>query len=120
MRGRGEAHSFTTLGWVKEQFRSKMGFTPFPGTLNLEVKEVETLKAWRAEKGIAIEPSPGYCAAKCFPVRVNGKLRAGWIVPQVPGYPENIVELMAPVSLREALGLKDGDAVFIQSEEPRT
>ncbi len=97
-----------------------MGFVPFPGTLNVEVADVETLQQWRSGKGVAIEPSPGYCAARCFLVRVNGKVRAAWILPEVPGYPENIVELMAPVSLREALGLKDGDAVAIQLEETRS
>ncbi len=114
--GKGEARAFTRLGWVRQQFRDKLGFDPFPGTLNLQVKDGTARAALRAPPAIVIEPAPGYCMAKCFRVKLNGKISAAWIVPDVPGYPENQIELIAPVSLRDVLGLKDGDAIQIEVE----
>ncbi len=82
-RGR-DGRSFTRLDWVRRQFRDKLGFDPYPGTLNLQI---------------------------------DAKVDAVWIVPQVPGCREDVVELIAAVSLREALHLQDGDAVWIQRVE---
>jgi riboflavin kinase len=115
--GQGQGRSFTRLDWVRRQFRDKLGFDPYPGTLNLQIEERAALARWRAHPGIAIEPSPGYCAAKCHRVRIDAKVDAVWIVPQVPGYREDVVELIAAVSLRESLHLQDGDAVWIQRVE---
>lgn len=110
-----QASSFTQLDWVREQFRVKIGFEPYPGTLNVRVPNAIALKVWRARPGIMIVPSvPGYCAARCYPARVGGQIAAAWIIPEVPGYPDDLVELMAPVSLRAALQLKTGDVVSIR------
>ena len=115
--GQGQARGFTQLDWVRRQFRDKLGFDPYPGTLNLQIDDRATLARWRALPGISIEPSPGYCAAKCHRVRIDAKVDAVWIVPQVPGYGEDVVELIAAASLRESLHLRDGDSVWIQRVE---
>ncbi|MDE3088684.1 MAG: CTP-dependent riboflavin kinase [Chloroflexota bacterium] len=116
--GQGQGRSFTQLDWVRQQFRDKLGFDPYPGTLNLTIESMDALAAWRTRQGVVIAPpSPEYCAAKCYRVKVNDRIAAVWIIPQVPGYPANLVELMAPVHLRGALGLKDGDRVQIQLVE---
>jgi hypothetical protein len=36
--GLGEGAGFTALDWVDRQFRAKLGFSPYPGTLNLSLK----------------------------------------------------------------------------------
>ena len=110
-----QASSFTQLDWVREQFRAKVGFDPYPGTLNVRVVNAIALAVWRERPGIVIVPSvPGYCAARCYPARVGGRVAAAWILPEVAGYPDALVELMAPVSLRAALQLKTGDVVSIR------
>ncbi len=112
--GRGEARAFTQLDWVCRQFRDKFGFDPHPGTLNLQVDR--NAIAWgKVCRGTTIEPgAPGFCAAKALRVRVNDRLAAVWIIPEVPDYPANQVELMADQSLRDALDLRNGDTVSIQ------
>ncbi len=114
--GKGEARAFTQLNWVRQEFLDKLGFDPYPGTLNLQVENGAVLNAFRARTGIPIEPQPGYCAAECFKVKLNGEFSAAWIIPDVPGYPEDQIELIAPISLRDVLTLKDGDAVQIEIE----
>lgn len=113
--GLGQGNSFTQLEWVRQQFRDKVGFDPYPGTLNLRVLDWNGLAGLRAERGIRIEPgAPGFCAAKCFHVKIGERVAGAWIIPEVPGYPDDLVELMAPVCLRDTLGLKPGDLVPVQ------
>ena len=115
--GKGEGRVFTQLDWVRQQFRDKLGFEPYPGTLNLQGDDAAALEVLRVRPGIIIDPAPGFCAAKCFHVKLNEKISAAWIVPEVLGYPENQVELIAPVSLRGALNLKQKDTVEIEVVE---
>ncbi|HEY6041135.1 MAG TPA: DUF120 domain-containing protein [Anaerolineae bacterium] len=115
--GKGEGKMFTQLDWVREQFRLKVGFDPYPGTLNIQTDQREALATWRTRPGIRIEPRPGYCAALALRTRINGTVQAAWIIPFVPNYPADVLELMAAVSLREALGLQTGDPVTIELME---
>jgi CTP-dependent riboflavin kinase len=114
--GRGEARGFTQLDWVRDQFRDKLGFDPFPGTLNLETTDRAAIDALRSVRSVMIDPAPNFCAARCYRVRINGQMSAIWIVPEIEGYPTGQLELIAPVSLREALSLKDGTIVTVTIE----
>jgi CTP-dependent riboflavin kinase len=102
--------------WVQQQARERLGFEPYPGTLNLKLTAAEARAAWHrltARPGIALEPEPGFCAARCYPLRVEGRLPAAAIVPEVPDYPRDTVELLAPVGLRAELALSDGSALTL-------
>ncbi len=112
--GVGQGSSFTQLDWVRKQFRDKLGFDPYPGTLNIRVQDAGTLAEWQACSSIAIEPAPGFCAARCYRVELNGQTTAGWIIPVVAGYPDDLMELMAPMSLRQTFALKTGDVISIK------
>jgi riboflavin kinase len=41
-------------------------------------------------------------------------LKCAIIVPEVENYPENVIEVIAPVNLREKFKLKDGDMVEVR------
>ncbi len=113
--GKGKARGFTQLPWLRRQFIDKFGFEPYPGTLNLRAEQLEGQDAWRDLPWVPIEAGEsGYCAARALAVRIDGRVPAVWIVPEVPGYPCNQIELMSHQSLRSALGLADGDSVTIQ------
>ncbi len=113
--GVGEGRRLTQLDWVREQFRVKLGFDPYPGTLNLRVQDIRALNEWRAAKSISIEPgAPGFCTSRCYRVVIGG-VAAAWLVPDVAGYPRDLVEIIAPVSLRQTLNLNTGDVVLIES-----
>ena len=113
--GAGVAAGFTDVPWVREQTRERLGFLPYPGTLNLRLGS-EPLAAWerlKAEPGVPLEPQPGFCAARCYPVLVEGRLAAAAVVPEVADYPADSLELLAPVRLRDALGLDDGTPLTV-------
>lgn len=118
--GFGEGGFYVSLEHYRKQFKEKLGFDPYPGTLNLKL-DADSMKARRiltVKDGIRIEPySDGqkcYCGAKCFMVLIEGKIRGAIVVPEVTRYGDDVIELLAPVYLRRALKLRDGDQVTVE------
>ena len=103
---------------MKRQFIEKLSTDPYPGTLNLEILEPESIVAYqnlKAQKGIEITPEdPSFCSAKCYPVLINGQLKAAIVLPLVEGYPENKMELIAPQNIKETLSLKTGNMLDVE------
>jgi CTP-dependent riboflavin kinase len=103
---------------VKRQFIEKLSIDPYPGTLNLEILDSESLKSFKAlksKKGIKIAPEdPSFCSAQCYPVLINGLLKGAIVFPLVKDYPENKMELIAPKNIKEALSVKAGDDLEVE------
>lgn len=116
--GLGRASQFTHLPWASEQFARKLKLRPIPGTFNVRLADDEIRSRWESlkrEAGIEIDPPDvGSCVARCYPVLVNDRIRGAIILPHVPGYPEDQVEVLAEQSVRAALSLKDGDGVTLR------
>lgn len=112
---------FTQLDWVKRQCSDRLGFEPFPGTLNLTIEEryLGILKRMRERVGISLEPpTPEFCPAKCFPISISS-IKAAIILPQAEHFTnqthkQNVIEVIAPVSIKEAFSLKDGDKIAVK------
>jgi len=119
--GTRTAARFTQLDWVRQQCREKLGFAPFPGTLNLQVEEdyFPVVAALRAADAIELIPEGEGCAGKVFPLRIEG-ISAAIVIPEgkVNSHGQNVVEVMAPVGLRESLGLADGDLMTLFAARP--
>jgi len=115
--GLGEGTRFTAIDWVQHEVRLKLGFVPCPGTFNLRMHGPEWERLRRrlvAASGIGIEPAAGFCAAKCFPVHVAGRLSGALVLPDMHDYPPDKFEIIAPLPLREALGVENGDRVALR------
>ena len=116
--GLKESSFFTQIPWAREQFITKLGIDPYPGTLNLEIidnQDIEKLKEIKRRKGIEIIPTePGFCSAKCFHVLVCGKIKGALIIPQVPDYPESKLEIISSDRIRDILPLKVGDLASVE------
>jgi len=69
-------------------------------------------------KAIEIVPVKGFCCGLCFKARIMDKVEGGIIIPRVPSYPENVLEVIAPLPLREELELRDGDEVRLTAYPP--
>ena len=117
MAGLGEGAWFTQLPWVLQQCQEKLGFAPYPGTVNVEVLPEDQL-LWdqlKARPGRIIEAlEASFCDAACYPALIGGQVRGAAIVPHVPGYPANKLELLAPVHVTAELGLNLGQEVAIE------
>ena len=118
VEGIREAGNFTQIPWVKRQFIEKLSIDPYPGTLNLEIDDPQSLRIFKelkAKKGIEITPEdPSFCSAQCYPVLIGGRLKGAIVFPLVKDYPENKMELIAPKNIKEALSVKSGDDLEVE------
>jgi riboflavin kinase len=118
--GLSEGSYYMSLEGYRKQFRAKLGFDPYPGTLNLRVRkeDLNERKMLESFPFIYIEgfanQKRSYGPAKCYKALVNDRVNSAIIIPIRAHYGEDVVELIAPQSLRKQLRLKDGDTVQVR------
>lgn len=112
--GVDEGSRFINLPWVRRQIIEKVGFNPYPGTLNLRLQRSEKIENLLKDfNGLKIEPAEGFYGGRCFKALIMGKINGAVVFPDSSRYPKNVLEVIAPFSLRKELRLKDGDEVEI-------
>jgi CTP-dependent riboflavin kinase len=118
--GKGEATFFTQADWARAAFRDLVGIDPWPGTLNLQVTETPHLEAWaeirRTPGRLLRAPDPEWCDGRVYPARMDERIDAAVVVPEVESYPDDQVEIIAAVHLRGELTATDGDELVIEIE----
>ena len=112
--GKGEGKKFIELPWVGVQINKKLGFKPYPGTLNLRLSRDSSklTELINKNKILKIYPPAGYCEGLLFKATI-GELDIGVIVPQVDNYPSDVLEVVSPLHLREELKLHNGNLVTV-------
>jgi len=115
--GSGQGAYFTRIDWVQRQCNERLGFKPYPGTLNLRITagDLPIIESLAQKKGIElISPDPKFCNAKAFAVTL-GEIKGAIIMPEekVRIHPKSIIEIIAPLNIKEALHVKDGDIVTV-------
>ena len=113
---------FTQLDWVQKQCLEKLGFKPFPGTLNLETanENIAIIEALQAQEGIElVPPDSAFCSGFVFPITVEG-ISGAMVAPaaDVRVHGKNIIEIISHLGLKDALGVEDGDWVTVTIESP--
>jgi len=118
--GLSEGSYYMSLEGYRKQFRSKLGFDPYPGTLNLRIRKEDQNERRLLEsfpfiyvEGFA-NAQRSYGPAKCFKAVVNEKIQSAIVLPIRAHYGEDVVEIIAPHPLRKQLKLKDGDLVRVR------
>jgi CTP-dependent riboflavin kinase len=111
---------FTQLDWVQGQCLEKLGFKPFPGTLNLEIanENMAIIEVLQAQKGIElVPPDSSFCSGFVFPITVDG-IPGAMVAPaaDVRVHAKNIIEIISHLRLKDALGVADGDWVTLTIE----
>ncbi len=115
--GEGSGKIYLSLPWVRQQIEGALGSSPYLGTLNLNLTKQSISKKMHLEKEKAtvIYPAKGYSKGLLFKAQISG-FKCALILPQVNGYPENLLEVVAALNLREALKLKNDDLVVVVAE----
>lgn len=110
--GQGMGQHYISREGYSRQFLQHLGFIPFPGTLNvlLEGPLQTGLQAIKIE-GFA-EEGRSFGGCKCYRIKLNG-IEAAVVLPERSCHPAELIEVVAPVQLRRALGLEDGDIVDV-------
>jgi riboflavin kinase len=115
--GMGEGKYYTEQKGYVEQFKEKLSFIPYPGTLNVEIEYVERnkLRLLKNYGGIIIDEfktkNRTFGKVLCFKAKINNS--EGVIVLPMRSHYSNILEFISPHFLREKLNLKDDDVVKI-------
>lgn len=112
--GKSTGKRFVTLPWVISQVEQNLGFTPYPGTLNIRLagENLDKRKMLDSKQGITIQPEQGFLPGTVFRATVAG-LECAVVVPDIPGYPNDVLEVISPLYLRGKLGLSDGKEVTV-------
>jgi riboflavin kinase len=113
--GKSEGAEFINLSWARKQMEEKLGFTPYPGTLNIRLDEKSTKmrKALMNARGTEIMPAPGFSRGRVFNASITN-VKCAIVIPEVPGYPEDVFEVVSSTNLREKLHLADGSSVEVR------
>ena len=114
--GFGEGKYFTKLDWVVEQFLNKLGFVPYPGTLNVDIAENDwdNLVSFGQDGGVLIEPrNKTFCSAICYEALINDRIVGAVVMPGETKHPAGRIEIVAPVRIKDMLSIVDGDVVTL-------
>jgi len=66
-------------------------------------------------QAIALKPPiGGFARGICYKVIIMHRLEGALVFPQVPGRRDDVVEIIAPYSLRDVLHVNDGDEVILE------
>jgi len=119
--GLGEGRYYLSQPGYVVQFSERLGYSPYPGTLNVRLagralRKVGLVGEWTGIRIDGFQASGRtFGGATCFVARMNGH-PCHLIHPDRSHY-KDVVEFVAPDCLREALTLKDGDSVEVDIEE---
>ncbi len=119
--GLGEGAYYVSQPGYKQQFATKLGFEPYPGTLNVRVREEDQaeVRMLEASPFILVEGftdgGRSFGPAKCFHGKIADKVEIAFIFPVRTHYSGDVVEIISSKFLRDALHLKDGDVVKVRA-----
>ncbi|MGB9131690.1 MAG: winged helix-turn-helix domain-containing protein/riboflavin kinase [Methanosarcina sp.] len=119
LTGLGEGQYYINIPGYRKQFEEKLHFIPFPGTLNVQLSEKSSVlrNLLREIQTVRIDGfndgERTFGGGNCYSVSIGG-IKAAVISPERTHYPSDLIEIIAPVKLRDTLKLEDGDRVVIQ------
>jgi len=119
--GMGEGAYYMGLKGYTKQFKSKIGYVPFPGTLNVKIDQKihqEAIKQFVNLNGININSfSDGkrtYGWVKCFPAKINNSVDCNLILLERTHHDNSVVELISKQCLRKTAKIKDKSKITIK------
>lgn len=119
--GMGEGAYYMSMKGYTKQFKTKLGYVPFPGTLNVKLKDKEFIEAKRsldAHPAIMItgfsDGKRTYGWVKCYPARVNNSVDAALILLERTHHDDSIIELVSKENIKKLTKLSTGSQVTIR------
>jgi len=118
--GMGEGAYYMSLRGYTKQFKSKIGYVPFPGTFNVKLNKkeyTEAIRQFAGLEGIHIDGfSDGkrtYGWVKCFKATLNSSFDCELIRLERTHHDTSIIELISQRNLRKTGKLSDGSKITI-------
>lgn len=119
--GMGEGAYYMSMKGYAKQFKSKLGYVPFPGTLNIKLKDKEFIEAKRsldAHPAIMVngfsDGKRSYGWVKCYPARINNSLDAALILLERTHHDDSVIELISKDNIKKSVRLSTGSQITIR------
>ena len=119
--GMGEGAYYMSLKGYTKQFKSQIGYVPFPGTLNVKLYQKEYVEAiqlfddFDAKKIDSFSDGKRtYGWVKCFTAKLNRTINCQLIRLERTHYDNSIIELISKNSICKTANLKLGSKVSIK------
>jgi riboflavin kinase len=119
--GLGEGAYYIGKEHYRKQIVEKLGFEPYPGTLNLKLSsdyDIKTRMELDAYPSVEIKGFQNedrtFGLVKCYPVMIGNEVKGALVTALRSHYDASVLEIIAGVCLRKALGLKDGNKLKIE------
>src|SRR5919202_6432709 len=120
--GMGEGAYYMSLEGYRKQFKEKLGFEPYLGTLNIRLTDQIYMNA-----RLELDKHPSifingfsdgirtYGWVKCYRATINdGAIgNAAVLVLERTHYDDSMLEVIAPISIKRAAGVKNGDRIQV-------
>lgn len=138
--GMGEGAYYMSLEGYKKQFQNKLGYEPFPGTLNIKIEDKNYLNS---RKDLINYPSiyiDGFKNSdrtfgwvRCYPATISQETSLSREVTQSQTtnisddvhvlllerthHNNNLIEVIGPWNIKESSNLKNGDSVVVKIKD---
>ncbi|NMJ86384.1 MAG: DUF120 domain-containing protein [Thaumarchaeota archaeon] len=123
--GMNEGMYYMSQVGYKKQFIRKLGFKPYPGTLNIKLSEqvyIDTKRELDRYHSIIIDGFDDgkrtYGWVKCFPASINNKIDGALIILERTHHDDSVIEVIAPVKIKDSINISDGDKVKVTVKIP--
>jgi len=123
--GLHEGAYYLCQGDYREQIAEKLGFDPYPGTLNLRLDAADLEKRRKLELMPALQlrgfkdEERAFGSARCYPALINDEVEGALIVAERTTYDLSVMEIISPIYLRDRFNLEDGDIVRVSISSPQ-
>jgi riboflavin kinase len=116
--GLGEGRYYLSIRGYTKQFEELLGFTPYPGTLNIKLDDESTATRVRLSN---LEPiyissfktsNRTYGGIKSYVASIGG-IDGAIIIPDRSHYHDDMIETIAPVSIKKTLKVDNGDLIEV-------
>jgi riboflavin kinase, archaea type len=120
--GMGEGKYYMSLEGYRKQFLRRIGYIPFPGTLNIKLIDSLSLENRAKIESFRYQLIDGfhdsertYGWVKCYPVIINGNknIRLDLLILERTHHDKNMLEIISPINIKKVLRLKNGNNVKI-------
>jgi riboflavin kinase len=138
--GMGEGAYYMSLEGYKKQFQNKLGYEPFPGTLNVKIEDKNYLNS---RKDLINYPSifiDGFKNSdrtfgwvRCYPATISQETKlcrdmtqsqttdissdVHVLLLERTHHNNNLIEVIGPLNLKESSNLKNGDTIVVMIKE---
>ena len=132
--GMGEGAYYMSLDGYKKQFKDKLRYEPFPGTLNLKLED----KIYMDKKKEMInyphvfisgfkDKTRSFGWVKCYPAILNSDIKttdkknfqidSAVLLLERTHHDNSLMEVISPVCIKETANIKNGDTVTIELKD---